>query len=286
MPVNVLFSGLKNDSDSNKIHAARKRKKCSRKRLEKLLLEKSEQLIQAHGDIEKLQASCQELKSEVKDWKAKSDSLAKTCSKLATKLKTDLGSNGKISKDIKRVNDNKDKKRKLSEYDDSKEEHKKLKVDKDLVALKRKNVKDNHENQAVAVVKPFIDVPELPNPADPKHSWLLKPNLSLKQTEKGLEVLWEFGKSFDEKLLKYYELFTFKSNSKPGTSWKKLTNINSMKLPIKVTLSDFKSGSTYFYARGLYTVNLRGLYTVKFRGLQFYQGNKIQNPFLPIPFAF
>ena len=93
-------------------------------------------------------------------------------------------------------------------------------------------------------------------------------------------------KSFDEKLLKYYELFTFKSNSKPGTSWKKLTNINSMKLPIKVTLSDFKSGSTYFYARGLYTVNLRGLYTVKFRGLQFYQGNKIQNPFLPNPFAF
>merc|ERR1719188_671278 len=119
--------GLKNDSDPNKINAARKRKKCSRKRLEKLLLEKSEQLIQAHGDIEKLQASCQELKTEVKDWKAKSDSLAKTCSKLATKLKTDLSSNGKISKDIKRVNDNKDKKRKLSKYDDSKEEHKKRK---------------------------------------------------------------------------------------------------------------------------------------------------------------
>merc|ERR1719270_255560 len=33
--------GLKNDSDPNEFHAARKRKKCSRKRLEKLLLQKS-----------------------------------------------------------------------------------------------------------------------------------------------------------------------------------------------------------------------------------------------------
>ena len=54
----------------------------------------------------------------------------------------------------------------------------------------------------------------------------------------------------------------------------------------RITYSVYARGLYTVNIRGLYTVNLRGLYTVKFRGLQFYQGNKIQNPFLPNPFAF
>ena len=54
----------------------------------------------------------------------------------------------------------------------------------------------------------------------------------------------------------------------------------------RISYSVYARGLYTVNLRGLYTVNLRGLYTVKFRGLQFYQGNKIQNPFLPNPFAF
>jgi len=247
--INTSASGIKalNHEDTTRSHATRKRKKLSRKRLEKLLLDKSDQLIQAHGEIDKLQSSCHQLKTEVKDWKEKSDSLARTCTKLAKKLKSDLELNGQPSKDIKNVNDNKDiiKKRKVSDDDDKREDRKKSKLEENLVTLKPKIGKEILD-QTVVAVNPII--PELPNQVDPNLSRLLKPNLSLNKTDKGLEVLWEFEKSFDEKLLKCYELFTYKSGNKPGVAWKKLTNIDSMKLPIKVTLSDFKSGSSYFFA--------------------------------------
>ena len=65
----------------------------------------------------------------------------------------------------------------------------------------------------------------------------------------GINSWWEFEDEYDEKLVKKYHLYSCNPSSKNGTvSWKKVGIIDSIKLPIKVTLSDFKSGTTYFFS--------------------------------------
>ena len=92
------------------------------------------------------------------------------------------------------------------------------------------------------------DLPPLPNQVESSQS-CPRPTLKLSKSDKGLEVLWEFEDEYDEKLVKKYHLYSCNPSSKNGTvSWKKVGIIDSIKLPIKVTLSDFKSGTTYFFS--------------------------------------
>ena len=93
------------------------------------------------------------------------------------------------------------------------------------------------------------DLPPLPNQVESSQS-CPRPTLKLSKSDKGLEVLWEFEEDdYDEKLIKKYHLYSCNPSSKNGTvSWKKVGIIDSIKLPIKVTLSDFKSGTTYFFS--------------------------------------
>ena len=97
-------------------------------------------------------------------------------------------------------------------------------------------------------VQQEIDLPPLPNQVESSQS-CPRPTLKLSKSDKGLEVLWEFEDEYDEKLVKKYHLYSCNPSSKNGTvSWKKVGIIDSIKLPIKVTLSDFKSGTTYFFS--------------------------------------
>ena len=93
------------------------------------------------------------------------------------------------------------------------------------------------------------NLPPLPNQVESSQS-CPRPTLKLSKSDKGLEVLWEFEEDdYDEKLIKKYHLYSCNPSSKNGTvSWKKVGIIDSIKLPIKVTLSDFKSGTTYFFS--------------------------------------
>ena len=94
------------------------------------------------------------------------------------------------------------------------------------------------------------DLPPLPDQVETPRQSIPRPTLKLSKSEKGLEVLWELREdNYDEKLILKYHLYACNPSMKTGTcSWKKVGIINSMKLPIKVTLSDFKSGTTYFFA--------------------------------------
>ena len=94
------------------------------------------------------------------------------------------------------------------------------------------------------------DLPPLPDQVETPRQSIPRPTLKLSKSEKGLEVVWELCEdNFDEKLILKYHLYACNPSMKTGTcNWKKVGIINSMKLPIKVTLSDFKSGTTYFFA--------------------------------------
>ena len=94
------------------------------------------------------------------------------------------------------------------------------------------------------------DLPPLPDQVETPRQSIPRPTLKLSKSEKGLEVVWELCEdNFDEKLILKYHLYACNPSMKTSTcNWKKVGIINSMKLPIKVTLSDFKSGTTYFFA--------------------------------------
>ena len=95
------------------------------------------------------------------------------------------------------------------------------------------------------------DLPPLPNQVETSRQSksVPRPTLKLSKSGKGLEVLWEFEVNYDEKLVQQYHLYACNPSVKTGTaSWKKVGVINSMKLPIKVTLSDFITGTTYVFA--------------------------------------
>ena len=92
---------------------------------------------------------------------------------------------------------------------------------------------------------PEDNIPDLPSPV--LNSGQPIPSLSLNHTERGLEVLWDYSKSVSPQDVKEYELYSYNS-AQISPIWKKVGKIQSIKLPIKVTLSEFKTGSSYYFA--------------------------------------
>ena len=158
--------------------------------------------------MKKLEDDNRMLKEEIEAWKLKANKLAHTCKSLALTVK-----NQKLSSP---------EKRKLEDEVCAKEESPLLKRSRNF--------------------------PSLPSPPSTSvKSSYPQPILKLRKSDKGLEVQWDFlQKNFDFTSLKCYELFTF--NEQGSSSWKKLGDIKSIRLPIKVTLNDFKSGVIYFFA--------------------------------------
>ena len=306
------------------------KKKYSKQKLEILLSVKCKELVNANHEIKNLQTLCQELRSEINNWKTKSQNLAKQCSSMASILSIQLGlKTSNLSPSISPAASQKSKspqaskKRRLTEVfvvkNDKEEpsndnENKFVKSDhcysnRTESAKSDKNSSSSHyEESAVSNgsengfykeqsnspaeinsqnkdtssksledlnpkngfpktgaenginepnptkssnlpedPKPEISIPELPNMVSISDSSLPKPILTLTKTEKGLEVLWDFETETDESLIKSYELYALNRGNNTK-AWKKVGDINAIKLPIKVTLSDFKAGTCYIFA--------------------------------------
>lgn len=208
------------------------KKRLSRRALEKLLSEKSKEILQKNAEMDELKKCCKELKVEIKEWKAKADNLAKTCTNLTSLVKSHIGI--KVTPKKPKTNEPRAEQSKKRSFDDNDasptKTTKKMKID------------------AEPSEKPSL--PPLPNQTNASQSSIPKPNLGLNKTDRGLEVLWNFDTTVDEKMINCYELYAcnLKASSQTGSSWKKVGVINSITLPIKVTLSDFKSNSTYHFA--------------------------------------
>ena len=103
------------------------------------------------------------------------------------------------------------------------------------------------ENAESKSVKVSEEVPNLPVATTADYNQP-KPTLTVNQTQKGMEVLWEYTNNFSHSHIKQYELYAF-NNSQESRAWKKLGEIKAIKLPMKVTLSQGHSpGTSYYFA--------------------------------------
>eukprot|EP00090_Calanus_glacialis_P002911 TRINITY_DN12129_c0_g1_i1.p1 TRINITY_DN12129_c0_g1~~TRINITY_DN12129_c0_g1_i1.p1 ORF type:complete len:406 (-),score=70.11 TRINITY_DN12129_c0_g1_i1:538-1755(-) len=277
----------------------KKVKRLSRKQLEKYISEKTQELIKAQTEVGKLQTTCHTLKKEVKEWKDKSDNLAKSCSNLAKLVKLNLEGNQTRAQPKKQVRSvgiqvkittlptktgttiiKTGTKRSLDDKEEScpkkpltTQQHvttqKHLTTQKPLttqqqvttqqkvttlqkVTLEQKVTPQKEvtsDEDEISIVKQVARLPPLPRSVDVQSGSPPKPNLKLTQTTAGLEVYWTYQGGFSHTQISSYELYAHQDTSKPvaAASWKKVGDIKSIPLPIRCTLSHFKSGSTYFF---------------------------------------
>jgi len=285
----------------------KKVKRLTRKQLEKFISEKTQELISTQSEVKKLQTNCQTLKKEVKEWKDKSDTLAKSCSNLAKLVKLNLEGNSKTGQPSKQVRSvgvqvkiaalppSTPTKRQLEEKTEScakkaattlqqvtskpqvatpkhvttpqhitTQKHVPTQVQKHVSALQnittQKHVavtpikkvspekKVIAEDDEISIVKQVARLPPLPR-SDVTAGSPPKPNLKLTQTGAGLEVYWTYQGGYSHTLISSYELYAFQDTFKQSAvaAWKKVGEIKSIPLPIRCTLSHFKSGSTYYF---------------------------------------
>lgn len=274
----------------------------SRAQLESHLYLKTKELLNANDKIAELQKSVSELQKEVKSWKVKSDSLAKSCSNVGNLLKVQLAAATNKEKPKKLVQsvgvqvklDSGGKqtvtKRKLEFLEDT--ANKKRSNNNVSQQIGKQQVKKQNQSQEIFETKQISDhsqlsksesglklkdqssllktnvdpktldsmPPPLPHSTDVVHEEQPQPHLRLTQTTAGLEVYWEFRDSEPAVLatkIQSYELFAYQGSKKSNAAWRKVGDIKSIKLPIRCTLSQFKSGSTYFFA--VRAKNLQGL---------------------------
>ena len=208
------------------------KKRLSRKALEKLLAEKAKEVVKKNAEMEELKKCCKELKVEIKEWKLKADNLAKTCTNLSSLVKSHISHQVTPKKPLS--------------CESKAEQCRKRSSDSDASPVKNaKKIRTDSDTER----RDKLSLPSLPDQNSTSTSRIPKPNLGLNKTDRGLEVLWNFDTLVDEKSIKCYELYacSLKATSQSGASWKKVGVINSITLPIKVTLSDFKSNSTYHF---------------------------------------
>ena len=117
-----------------------------------------------------------------------------------------------------------------------------------VTPIKKASPEKKVEDDEISIVKQVARLPPLPRsevaPGSPP-----KPNLKLTQTPARLEVYWTYQGGYSHTLISSYELFAFQDTFKHSApaAWKKVGEIKSIPLPIRCTLSHFKSGSTYYF---------------------------------------
>ena len=232
--------------------------KISRNQLESLLKKKTKEITEANTDIAHLQQSCDQLKKDVLLWKAKSDNLAQRCTKLAGLLRKYLAENNQPDKS--KTKERPSLKRKLVSTAESEDPppplQKKLKEAPSDIEIKKEdehhcikvpNVISSPETADSTSAKVSEEVPNLPVPTTTDYNQP-KPTLTVSQTQKGVEVLWEYTNNFSHSHIKQYELYGF-NNSQESRDWKKIGAIKAIKLPIKVTLAQgHNPGTSYYFA--------------------------------------
>eukprot|EP00092_Neocalanus_flemingeri_P023115 GFUD01025063.1.p1 GENE.GFUD01025063.1~~GFUD01025063.1.p1 ORF type:complete len:377 (-),score=34.87 GFUD01025063.1:69-1199(-) len=240
----------------------KKVKRLSRKQLEVYITEKAQELIKAQTEVGKLQTTCQGLKKEIKEWKDKSDNLAKSCSNLAKLVKLNIEGNESKPKPKKQVRSvgiqvkittlQTGIKRSLDEKEEScskKQVTNQHQVTKQLQVIKQQQVTKQQQVPSILKPLPSLPLPPLPQSVDTQSGSVPKPNLKLTQTQAGLEVYWTYNSGLSHTLISSYELYAHQDTFKPiaASTWKKVGDIKSIPLPIRCTLSHFKSGSTYYF---------------------------------------
>ena len=192
----------------------KKLKRLSRDKLEEIVKKKVRKHLEAEAELIKVRKTCQELQKEVNQWKEKTERLADGFADLSKKVQN--SSEKKVT---------------------VKTEGHKINVDK--VTTEESSKKNGSAD--------FL--PPLPARVTSNDS-LPVPSLKLTQTKAGLEVFWTY--TSDHTMVASYELFAFRKTMNvkppPNVTWMKVGDVQSIPLPIKVTLSSFKSGSTYTFA--------------------------------------
>ena len=205
-------------SKSSELGLRKRVKRVSKEQLESIIVKRLREELSGNKELVKLQETCCNLVEEVKRWKTKAEELAAESARLQRLISspgsTSRSDVGKVSEDPR---------------------------DGDA-GRSRQNDRSEEES-----------LPPLPARLSSNDS-LPTPILSLTQTQLGLEVFWNF--EGDHNAVASYELFAFrkltlKSSPQPPpakTSWMKVGDVKSIPLPIRCTLSQFKSGSTYSFA--------------------------------------
>ena len=204
-------------SQSSELGFRKRVKRVSKEQLESIIVKRLREELSGNEELVKLQETCCTLVEEVKRWKTKAEELAAESARLQRLISspgsTSRSDVGKVSEDPR---------------------------DGDA---ERSRQNDRSEEESL---------PPLPARLSSNDS-LPTPILSLTQTQLGLEVFWNF--EGDHNAVASYELFAFrkltlKSSPQPPakTSWMKVGDVKSIPLPIRCTLSQFKSGSTYSFA--------------------------------------
>ena len=168
-------------------------KRLSREKLEKLVKRKVKKQLESESEVLKLQKTCKALEEEVKEWKERTENLARGFSKL------------------------------------------------DKLVKKSDQTDDPGESESLRPEGEERGLPSLPARVTPEES-LPVPVLSLSRGPGGLQVYWTYPG--DHRPVADYQLF---HHRRGDTLWRRVGDIASIPLPIRVTLSQFKPGSTYSF---------------------------------------
>lgn len=217
--------------NQNKVKVKKKVKRLDKKKWEDLMAQKIKKYIEGQKESEliNLKKSYKDLQEEVKLWKEKTAEISKAYQDLAKqyKIKEEVKSKG----EEQYSGENKSENSKSTEV---------------LPTPKAPPI-----SPVPPVSKEVINnglsedgLPSLPARVT-SNDLLPIPTLKLTQTSAGLEVFWTHTEDYTS--VSSYELYAFRKNAKspPNATWMKVGDVPSIPLPIRCTLSSFKSGCTY-----------------------------------------
>ena len=210
-------------------------KRLSKEKLESILARKVMKLLESEASLRELQKSCLSLQQEVKDWKKRSNSLAKNSKALAELVKRKV---------IKTRKDDLGKIRSVN-----------LQVGQSFLA------KDSEKVKGTEVFKVPTSMPSHPAPLPQASTGFSidqasctsppKLKLTINKISEGIQLFWSLDDATrSHSKVRNYEIFAYLETSKPPSVkfWKKIGDIKAIPLPIRCTLSQFKKGSKYHFS--------------------------------------
>ena len=188
-------------------------------------------LMESETKLKELQNNCLSFQQEVKDWKKKANSLAKTSKNLAELVKTRLIKPRELNrKNMCCVN---------------------VQVGSSLVG---KDLQKDSSVFKIPQIKHPIPLPESPPNGIIEDSTDIPPpklKLNVKNLGDGIQLFWTLDDNTKEHSeVQNYEIYAYLETSKPPSVkfWKKIGDVKAIPLPIRCTLSQFRKGSKYHFS--------------------------------------
>ena len=200
-----------------------------------MLTRKVMKLMESETKLKELQNNCLNFQQEVKDWKKKANSLAKTSKNLAELVKTRLVKPRELNrKKMCCVN---------------------VQVGSSLVG-KDVQAKDSSVfkiPQSIRLAHPAPLPESPPNGIIEDSTTIPPPKLKLNVTNlgDGIQLFWTLDDNTKgHSDVQNYEIYAYLETSKPPSVkfWKKIGDIKAIPLPIRCTLSQFRKGSKYHFS--------------------------------------